>query len=67
MKKLSKVLKNVGVKIRQFFCRHRETEHVLEKKSIFSCISGDRVNVVCKRCGKVVGSIFYEHEGNGYK
>lgn len=59
-------LKTIKTKIKQIFCRHKETE-LMTQKGPFFVISGERVYKVCKRCGKVTSSYFLEHEGRGYK
>lgn len=53
-------------KIKQLFCKHDYRE-VTENKSSFSNLTGERVFIVCKKCGKVKGSYFREYEGMGYK
>lgn len=58
---------NIKRGLKQLFCRHKETQLIRKKQSVFSAISGDRIYVVCKKCKKVTGSFFAEHEGLGYK
>ena len=53
-------------KIKQFLCKHKETQH-MEKISQFQNLNGQRIYTVCKKCKKVIGSNFYEYEGNGWK
>ena len=48
-------------------CKHLHTVWCDEPPSKFLCISRDRKICVCKDCGEIVGDIFFEHEGMGYK
>lgn len=52
-------------RIKQFFCRHEYGEYIKNNK--FHSISGERVYIVCNKCGKIKGSYYKEYEGNGYK
>lgn len=53
-------------KIKQLLCRHKETQQMKENTP-FHNLRGERIYTVCKKCGKVLDSIFYEYEGNGWK
>lgn len=52
--------------LKELFCKH-EWEHKLRIEK-FAILSGDRFDVVCKKCGKVKGSYFrkYNENGTGY-
>lgn len=42
------------------FCKHRYVEMIAI--SPFQCISGERIYIVCDKCGKVKDSYFKKHE-----
>lgn len=45
---------------KQIFCHHEYQEMI--KSDLFCCISGERIYVVCKKCGKIKSSYFLEHD-----
>lgn len=51
---------------KQLFCRH-DWEHKMRIDK-FAVLSGDRFDIVCKKCGKVKGTYFgeYNEDGTGY-
>lgn len=53
-------------KIKQLFCKHKYVEMVEVPKG-FQCISGERIFIVCEKCGKIKDSYFREYEGMGYR
>ena len=48
-------------------CKHLHTYWKKEPPGKFFCISGDTMLLVCKDCGEVIDTSFWEHEGMGYK
>lgn len=54
-------------RIQKLFCKHKNTFKAKQVGNIFQALNGERVYIICKDCNKVVDSIFYEHEGKGYK
>ena len=54
--------------ISQLFCKHNYQYLVKTVKGdMFVCISGDIIEEICPKCGKSKGTMFWEHEGMGYK
>lgn len=57
-------------KLRQFFCKHRNTG-AYKKQSpqgpTFYNLRGETIYTICKDCGKEIGEMFWEHEGMGFK
>ena len=53
-------------RIAGLFCKHKYVEMVEIPKG-FQCISGERIFIVCEKCGKVKDSYFREYEGMGYR
>jgi len=53
-------------RIAGLFCKHKYVEMV-EIGTRFQCINGERVFIICEKCGKVKDSYFREYEGMGYK
>ncbi|AZS15344.1 hypothetical protein EI981_13315 [Paenibacillus lutimineralis] len=50
---------------KRLFCKHDYKPFT--KNSKFHHIQGERVYIICTKCGHEKGSIFYEYEGSGYK
>jgi hypothetical protein len=53
-------------KIKQLFCKHKYVE-MREISKTYQCISGERIYIVCEKCGKIKDSYFREYEGMGHK
>lgn len=55
-------------KIAQLFCKHQHQLLVMTKKnSMYFNINGDEIAEICPKCGHVNYTVFWEHEGMGYK
>jgi hypothetical protein len=54
--------------LKKIFCNHDMVPLIRnEKDSIILCISGDTIQYVCTKCGKLGSTEFWEFEGMGYK
>lgn len=58
-----KVIRDI---IKRMLCKHEYVE-MKEIPKMYQCISGERIYIVCEKCGKIKGSYFREYEGMGYK
>jgi len=48
------------VSLRRLFCRHKFIE--AKKVGFFQVLSGDRIYIVCEKCGKEKGSYFVRED-----
>jgi hypothetical protein len=46
-------------RVKQLFCKHDPKEYT--KPGLFYNLSGDRIFLVCTKCGKEMGSYFKRH------
>lgn len=60
-------MKKLIIKIKQLFCRHKDSSWYAVKGNIFQMINGEKRLLVCNECGKTLAEIFVEYEGNGFK
>ena len=53
--------------VTKLFCKHEMVPLVRKKKGALSPISGDQIQFVCCKCGKLGRITFWEYEGMGYR
>lgn len=52
----------------RFMCKHTFLDLVRRKNSdIFLDPNGDVIEIICPKCGASRGTMYWEHEGWGYK
>lgn len=48
-------------RIKQLFCKHIYGEYLRKETYPFKTISGDRIYIMCEKCGHIKGSYFRRH------
>lgn len=67
-KPLSKVEINHKSIIGKILCKHSYYNLIrMNKNDIFLNPYGDDIEIICPKCGKSKGIMFWEYEGMGYK